>query len=548
MQKSLICAGFHRSATSATSSYLYKAGLNMGYELVNNHISNIKGHFEDNPAVKLHDKQLSNAETSWQFHDEVSLHPAPNFLDEYIALRHSKDTHWGVKDPRACLFLPQWQQALGDNGFFLLVLRHWSSCIESLMHRHSRELAHHLAIHTHAQFWQQPELAAKMWLAYNRRLLDFARQHRGRCLIVTQRSLFEGAPLIHTLNERFGFVMDATTESPFDTNLLRDKACISVQSSLSLSLQAELNTVWQALLKLADFRAEDEAPIFYPAATPSEEFLFHYQHACQQQAVQSDEVNGFADSACQHLDLASWSQFDEETLLARLPELAKPTFIKPITESLEQLFQRGFPLSGKLYVELAKLCQQGGDYLKAIEHYSHAMLLGHYFPFVSMQVGLCYKEIGEDTQALYFFNKALRENPNNPHFYISKARWHMAKAEPESAISVYHHAIEQLGPLVPLVQHYTEFLLSQQRVDDARAILSQADQSHAAIIALQSRITLLRDVQAGLDAYLNSVAIKLADKDRFGWLVSVTVTIPAADAELDLLRRCEQHWQDLVKS
>lgn len=543
MHKTLICAGFHRSATSATASYLYHAGLNMGYELMGNTVGNVRGHYEDWPAVRLHDEQLANAGTSWQFHDEVALHSHSRFLDEYIELRHSKNTHWGVKDPRACLFLPQWQQALGENGYFLLVLRHWSSCLESLLHRESRDLAHNLYPAVAASFWQQPELAAKMWLAYNRRLLSFAKQHRARCLIATQRGLFQGAPLIDTLNERFGFRLDTSTVSPFDQTLLRDKACVSVKESLSFSLQAELEAVWQQLLALTDFRAEEEAPIYYPAASLSETFVGSYQSACKQQA-EHDGVQNEQNTFQQPADISELSQLDEDSLLAKI---AGQAFTPTIAHSLEQLLQQRFPLSGKLYAELAKLYQQDGAYQKAIEHYSHAKLLGFYFPFVSMQIGLCYQALGADTQAQHFLDKALEENPNNPHFYISKARWHMAKAEPEAALTVYHHAIEQLGPQIPLIQHYVECLLSQQQIEQAQVILNQADQSHPAIMAQQSRISLLNDVQAGLDDYLQSVAMKLADKDRFAWLASVTHTIPTAAAESDLLIRCEQHWHPVFE-
>jgi hypothetical protein len=44
----------------------------------------------------------------------------------------------GVKDPRACLFLDDWLEVLQEDGRYLLIVRHWCSCIESLLHRHSR--------------------------------------------------------------------------------------------------------------------------------------------------------------------------------------------------------------------------------------------------------------------------------------------------------------------------------------------------------------------------------------------------------------------------
>jgi hypothetical protein len=121
-QKVFVCTGFHRSATSATANYLANAGVNMGDDLVAPHISNVKGHFEDWQAVQLHDEQLKNSRTSWQFHDEFLLNTSPNFLDVYIQTRTTGNPFWGVKDPRACLFLDEWHQALAGRGHYVCLL------------------------------------------------------------------------------------------------------------------------------------------------------------------------------------------------------------------------------------------------------------------------------------------------------------------------------------------------------------------------------------------------------------------------------------------
>jgi hypothetical protein len=84
------------------------AGLGMGANLMDGNISNAKGHFEDWDAVLLHDEQLFNSETNWQFHDEWELSSDPNFLSAYIKQRSKINTHWGIKDPRNCLFLNEW--------------------------------------------------------------------------------------------------------------------------------------------------------------------------------------------------------------------------------------------------------------------------------------------------------------------------------------------------------------------------------------------------------------------------------------------------------
>jgi hypothetical protein len=217
MKKTLVCTGFHRSATSATANLLYNAGLDMGADLMIGNVSNPKGHFEDWTAVRLHDQQLEKNNTNWQMQNKQNLQTESGFLDGYIANRNLANEHWGIKDPRACLFLEDWNNSLGSQGCFLFVIRHWSSCIESLLNRHSRDFAHHLPYFQSDcvpfQFWMEPELAAKMWLLYNSRILAFAQQYPNKVLIASQRALFEGAPILVKLNEKFGFNLKIDTET-----------------------------------------------------------------------------------------------------------------------------------------------------------------------------------------------------------------------------------------------------------------------------------------------------------------------------------------------
>jgi hypothetical protein len=68
-----------------------------------------------------------------------------------------------------------------------------------LLHRDSRELAHHLPQPTPEneglKLWLQPQLAAQTWLAYNKRILDFIKKHKSKVLLISQRPLFEEAPI-----------------------------------------------------------------------------------------------------------------------------------------------------------------------------------------------------------------------------------------------------------------------------------------------------------------------------------------------------------------
>jgi hypothetical protein len=63
------------------------------------------------------------------------------------------------------------------------------------------------------------------------------------------------------LNSRFGFNLNKNTTSPFQIELLRDQANVSLRNSLFYSLKHQLKTIWSELLNLADYKSQNEAPI-----------------------------------------------------------------------------------------------------------------------------------------------------------------------------------------------------------------------------------------------------------------------------------------------
>ena len=82
MSDQLIIGGFHRSGTSATARLLHRAGLFLGYELLEALPSNPYGHFEDREVVDLHRHILNGNEQTWlvdepHLEGEVGLLPEP---------------------------------------------------------------------------------------------------------------------------------------------------------------------------------------------------------------------------------------------------------------------------------------------------------------------------------------------------------------------------------------------------------------------------------------------------------------------------------------
>lgn len=517
--------------------------MNMGYDLMSNSIGNALGHYEDWPAVRLHERLLADSDTSWKFHDEVPLNAHSDIIQRYIFERNEKDTQWGVKDPRVCLFLPQWKQALGDDGAFLIVIRHWSSCVESLLHRESRNLAHSLNPDGDVSFWESPDLAAKMWLSYNKRLLSFIRANKSCCVVVTQRALLQGAPILQSLNRKFGFELDCDVEPPFNSSLLRDKASSLLKNSISIALQTELDLVWEKLLSQCDFKCKDEKPIYFDRDELPEHFIIQYRNACNVNVNERELVPSLNNVQ----SLPELSLLRENQIIDLMRSLSSTNLVVSDFISLEQCVVRNFKTNGKIWFELALIAQELGEYEKAIGYYGYASLLGHYFPYVSMQLGICHKMLGSETEAIYFYDKAISENPNSHAFYISKAECLTSFSKYESAEKVYLDAIEAIGVIPVLVQKYVDFLLGQKRENEAREFLTSVDSSHPGIKASLIRLNLLQEPDVGMKEYYILISNNIAGKDKFNWLAGATKQVTNATAEKDLLQRCLNHWAFTVK-
>ncbi|MCF7970800.1 MAG: hypothetical protein K9L22_06505 [Methylococcaceae bacterium] len=545
-KKILICSGFHRSATSVTARYLDNAGLAMGVHLMGGGISNVAGHYEDWPVVQLHDRLLTQCATSWQYHGEVNLSKNSNAdMVRYIQLRDQCSGNWGFKDPRALLFLNAWQQVLGQRGSYLLLIRHWSSAIESLLHRHSRNLAHGLKQNPiDLKFWQQPDLAARMWLAYNQRLLMFVEQNPEQCLVLTQRSLFADNPLITTLNTRFGLDLDVSTTRPFEPSLLRDHASSRVASMLSDGLRQQLDDLWENLLKVAYFRVENEAPIWLkdestPINIAVKDKLAEARRKLpvQKQLLHGISINDFI----AQLDSAE----SEETLIKLFVKVRANGQWQNVqdAENLMQWVAQHHKTTAKVNLELALWLKARQLWTQAIEALQWTMSLGMAFPYLYLHLGQCYEAINELPLAAYFFDTAIERNKNNPDFWIAKGRFLRNRGKLEQSVSYFAQGAE-LAPDNPgRVLPYCEVLEQVERVDEALTLaqsLFDKTPDHSAVQAMLVRLTLLDDVEKGQALYQTLTEERLAKEDRFAWLAEILQDIGLGVAESDFVLRVDR--------
>ena len=257
----IVCTGFHRSGTSLAAQWLHKTGFDLGARLVPPHPSNPDGHFEDEDVVALHDRWLARQCTDW-----VHASSEPPAIDEelisdiqaYAANRTKETAAWAIKDPRATLCLPAWETATQHKAHYLLVVRHWTECAQSLLFRHSRELAYHLprgeGARQHLRLWVQPQLAYQAWLSANRALLHFASTNQS-CSIVTADFLRSANCVELLLSDGRKVALTANDKPRILQGLLRDAPMSQYHHALDPALLLELDGLWDELTALTELKS-----------------------------------------------------------------------------------------------------------------------------------------------------------------------------------------------------------------------------------------------------------------------------------------------------
>ncbi len=245
----LIIAGFHRSGTSATARLLHRAGLFLGYELLEALPSNPYGHFEDKEVVTLHSQMLADNEQTWMVGEPflpVVGERRWRRMRQIIERRNAEQVIWGFKDPRACLFLMLWKYLL-PNAKVLIVYRHFSSSTYSLGQRHSSDLFQGRGSElVHRRFWEEPDLALRMWLVHNKALVEFARAYLEDTLVISLDMIRDGFPLIWALNRRWRLdLAEVPTAEVFDPSVTTGR--ISTQRLSDRELIGEVMATWRTL-------------------------------------------------------------------------------------------------------------------------------------------------------------------------------------------------------------------------------------------------------------------------------------------------------------
>lgn len=225
MTSALIVAGFHRSGTSMVAQILQQAGIFLGREMIGANSSNPHGHIEDREFVALHRRVMEAHGDTWQVDGPRIYHLAqPHWeaFDHLLARRRASHQLWGFKDPRVCFFMGVWEYLVPEANF-LVVHRDPTECVDSLRRRHAADIFNRRGPQAlHKRFWDVPDLGYRMWLWHNEHLLDFAKGHPDRVMVVSADQMRQGFPLVERLRQRWALPLKATpTLSVYDRSSMQ---------------------------------------------------------------------------------------------------------------------------------------------------------------------------------------------------------------------------------------------------------------------------------------------------------------------------------------
>lgn len=241
----LIITGMHRSGTSMTASLLERCGLDLGSRMMPAGLGNELGHFENMDFVELHGKLLESQGCSpdaWTADIGPVVSEDLRSMAKDLAGKNLRNRSWGWKDPRTVLFLDFWNETI-PNAKFLFVFRSPHQVVDSLFRRGD------------AVFEHDAVRALKLWIAFNRKIIDFVQRNQDRCLVTDVRTVIEQPhELVSALNERFSMHLQFNGEHTYQQSHLHEGG--ELYLGFIAERFPECTAIWQELTCLSPFATQ----------------------------------------------------------------------------------------------------------------------------------------------------------------------------------------------------------------------------------------------------------------------------------------------------
>ncbi len=202
----------HRSGTSLATALLQSSGLHIGRKLVEGNQYNLKGYYENVDFINFHQGILQSQEIvseGWTLQENIEVEEQYIEQARTIIAQNAISSMWGWKDPRTTLFLNFWAKLLPEAKFLLVYSSPWK-VVDSLYRRGDEA------------FDQQPELAVKLWLHYNQKIINFYNQYPSRCILANiSRIIKDPKQYIETINNKFGTRLGTPGEEIYESSLFQ---------------------------------------------------------------------------------------------------------------------------------------------------------------------------------------------------------------------------------------------------------------------------------------------------------------------------------------
>ena len=242
--------GMHRSGTSAAALALARMGWSLGADLLETQADiNRDGFGENRRLVALNEKLLDHFGTAW-FElfdwpaDWEKTAEAGDFLKEAKIIfteQFQGEQQILLKDPRLCLTLPFWMQALKEAGFAVRVILQWrhpQAVAQSLKSRDSLPIPAGLLLWLHytlaAERWSRG--VERAWLRYEDLL-----EHGARSL-----ALFDDVIVPESLDLGIDRDLENQKAASFGQHNLLTVSCEALMQAIPMA-EAPVKTPWDGM-------------------------------------------------------------------------------------------------------------------------------------------------------------------------------------------------------------------------------------------------------------------------------------------------------------
>ena len=234
----LIVASMHRSGSSLTAAILQSVGVHIGRELLSPNVGNIKGHYENLDFYHFHmavlESQGINA-AGWTLQEKIDLEDRFTERAKEIIKKNNLSQIWGWKEPRTTLFLDFWAELLPEAKFIFIYRYPWE-VIDSLYRRGD------------PIFQSQPDMAIKIWLHYNRKILNCYHRFPERCHLASLDNIISATDkYIESISQKLQINLIYRGSNMYEPLLLQKLSLDSYRPSLVAHYFPEAIQMYQEL-------------------------------------------------------------------------------------------------------------------------------------------------------------------------------------------------------------------------------------------------------------------------------------------------------------